>query len=336
MKPTDLAAYLRAFLTHYLPVQRSASPNTVSGWRYAFVLLLRCCQENCGIPLQRLCLEDIDAPRVLAFLDHIESERRGCAQTRNHRLAALHSFFRYVQTQAPEHLAQCRRILAIPRQRTSHQEPTWLSSTALATLLAQPERSTRLGRRDAVLLSVLYDTAARVQELIDLRVRDVHLASPARVRLTGKGRKTRLVPLMSGTAQALGQHLRDEGLDGPASAEAWLFRNQRGGPFSRWGIRHLLKRYSEQARTTCPDLPERITPHTLRHTKAMHLLQAGNPPIIIRDILGHADVGTTEVHARADMEMKRRALEKAPDVVSAPVPRSWQREPELLDWLLSL
>ncbi len=265
MKPTDLAVYLRAFLTHYLPVQRSASPNTVSGWRYAFVLLLRYCQESCGIPVQRLCLEDVDAPRVLAFLDHVESERRGCAQTRNHRLAAPHSFFRYVRTQAPEHLAQCQRILAIPRRRTGHQEPTWLSATALATLLAQPERSTRLGRRDAVRPSVLYDTAARVQELIDLRVRDVHLAAPARVRLTGKGRGTRLVPLMSGTAHALGQHLRDEGLDGPVGAEAWLFRSQRGGPFSRWGIRHLLKRYSEQARTTCPDLPERITPHTLRH-----------------------------------------------------------------------
>ncbi len=229
MKPTDLAIYLRAFLTHYLPVQRSASPNTVSGYRYAFVLLLRYCQESCNIPVQRLSLEDIDAPRVLAFLDYIENERRGCAQTRNHRLAALHAFFRYVQTQAPEHLAQCQRILAIPLQRISHEEPTYLSSTALAALLAQPDRSTRMGRRDAVLLSVLYDTGARVQELIDLRVRDVHLASPAWVRLTGKGRKTRLVPLMSSTARALDQYLRDERLDEPASAEACLFQNQPGG-----------------------------------------------------------------------------------------------------------
>jgi integrase/recombinase XerD len=336
MKPTDLATYLRAFLTHYLPVQRNASPNTISGYRYAFVLLLRYCQESCNISVQRLCLEDIDAPRVLAFLDYIENERRGCAQTRNHRLAALHAFFRYVQTQAPEHLAQCQRILAIPLQRISHQEPTYLSSTALATLLAQPDRSTRRGRRDAVMLSVLYDTGARVQELIDLRVRDVHLASPAWVRLTGKGRKTRLVPLMPSTARALGQYLYDQRLDEPASAEARLFQNQRGGSFSRWGIRYLLKRYSEQARVTCPDLPERITPHSLRHTKAMHLLQVGNPPIVIRDILGHADIESTEVYARADMEMKRRALEKAPGVVDAPARRSWQHEPDLLAWLLSL
>lgn len=267
MKPIDLAVYLRAFLTHYLPVQRNASPNTISGYRYAFVLLLRYCQESCNIPAQRLCLEDIDAPRVLAFLDYIVNERRGCAQTRNHRLAALHAFFRYVQTQAPEHLAQCQRILAIPMQRIGHEEPTYVSSTALATLLAQPDRSTLMGRRDAVLLSVLYDTGARVQERIDLRVRDVHLASPAWVRLTGKGRKTRLVPLMPSTARALSQYLRDERLDEPASAEAWLFHNQRGGSFSRWGIRYLLKRYSEQARGMCPDLPERITPHCLRHYK---------------------------------------------------------------------
>ena len=336
MKPTDLAVYLRAFFTHYLPVQRNASPNTISGYRYAFVLLLRYCQESGNIPVQRLCLEDIDAARVLSFLDHIQSKRRGCARTRNHRLAALHCFFRYVQTQAPEHLTQCQRILAIPLQRTGHQEPTYLSATAVATLLAQPDRSTRNGRRDAVLLSVLYDTGARVQELIDLRVGDVHLASPARVRLTGKGRKTRLVPLMSSTARVLGQYLRDAGLDEPASTETSLFQNQRGGSFSRWGIRYLLKRYADQARATCPDLPERMTPHTLRHTKAMHLLQAGNPPIVIRDILGHADIESTEVYARADMEMKRRALEKASGVVTAPARRSWQREPDLLAWLRSL
>jgi site-specific recombinase XerD len=336
MKPTDLAVYLRAFLTHYLPVQRRASPNTISGYRYTFVLLLRYCEAVCKIPVQRLCLEDIDPARVLAFLDYIQNERGGCAQTRNHRLAALHSFFRYVQTQAPEQVSQCQRILAIPLQRISHEDPTYLSSSALAALLDQPDRSTRTGRRDAVLLSVLYDTGARVQELIDLRVCDVHLASPAWVRLTGKGRKTRLVPLMTNTARALGQYLRDERLDEPASAEAWLFKNQRGGQFSRWGIRYLLKRYSEQARTTCPDLPERITPHTLRHTKAMHLLQAGNPPIVIRDILGHADIESTDVYARADLEMKRRALEKAPDVVNAPARRSWQREPDLLAWLRSL
>jgi len=235
------------------------------------------------------------------------------------------------------HDTQCQRILAIPLQRTIPKEPTYLSSTAMAALLAQPALSTRKGRHDAVLLSVLYDTGARVQELIDLRVCDVHLTSPpARVRLTGKGRKTRLVPLMSRTAHALDQFLQEEGLDDASCAETCLFRNQRSEAYSRWGIRYLVKRYSDQARETCPDLPERITPHSFRHSKAMHLLQAGNPAIIIRDILGHADIESTEVYARADMEMKRRALENAPDVGSVPARRSWQRQPDLLAWLLSL
>jgi len=336
MKPTDFAVCLRAFLTHYLPVQRGASPNTISGYRYAFVLLLRYCEDVAKRPVKQLCLEDLNAELVLAFLDYIENERGACAQTRNHRLAALQSFFRYVQTQAPEHLVQCQRILAIPRRRLSHTDPTYLGASALAALLAQPDRSTRRGRRDAVLLSVLYDTGARVQELIDLRVHDVHLGSPARVRLTGKGRKTRLVPLMPSTARTVGRYLRDEKLDDPARAQTWLFRNQRGGPFSRWGIRYLLRRYSEQARVTCADIPERISPHSLRHSKAMHLLQAGNPAIIIRDILGHVDIQSTEVYARADLEMKRHALEKAPDIANAAPRRSWQREPELLEWLRAL
>jgi site-specific recombinase XerD len=336
MKSTDFALHLRAFLTHYLPVQRNASPNTISGYRYAFILLLRYCETVAKIPMQRLCLADLDPALVLAFLDHIEHERGSCLQTCNHRLAALHSFFRYVQTQAPEYLPQCQRILAIPLRRTSRAEPTYLDVPALATLLAQPNPSTPRGRRDAVLLSVLYDSGARVQELIDLRVCDVHFAAPAWVRLTGKGRKTRLVPLMSRTVRALSQYLREERLDDPTHAERSLFQNQRGEPFSRWGIRYLLKRYSEQARAACPDIPDRITPHSLRHAKAMHLLQAGNPTIVIRDILGHVDIQSTEIYARADLEMKRRALENAPSMANTTPRCSWQREPDLLAWLRSL
>lgn len=336
MKPTDFAVYLRAFLGHYLPIQRNASANTISGYRYAFVLLLSYCQRNCKLPVEDLCLEDVDAQRVLGFLDYIVKERGVSAHTRNHRLAALHSFFRYVQMQSPEHLAHCQRILAIPMQRCSQADPNYLSVTALAALLAQPDRSTRRGRRDAVLLSVLYDTGARVQELIDLRVADVQLSSPALVRLTGKGRKTRVVPLMPSTARSLTQYLSDERLDDTASAEIRLFRNQRGQPFTRWGISYLLRQYANRARTNCPQVPERISPHSMRHTKAMHLLQAGNPTIVIRDILGHVDIQSTEIYARADLEMKRRALENAPQLAAATPTRSWQRESDLMAWLRSL
>src|SRR5258708_232965 len=189
MKPaaTDLAELLQSFLTHYLPIERNASPNTISGYRYAFVLLLRYCQQVRKLPLERLRLQQVDAPLVVDFLDHIEKKRGVGSSTRNHRLAAVHSFFRYVQTQSPEHVALCQRVLAIPLRRVVRADPISLAPPALAALLNQPDQSTRKGRRDVVLLSVLYDTGARVQELIDLRVRDVRVGTSAIVQLTGKG-----------------------------------------------------------------------------------------------------------------------------------------------------
>jgi integrase/recombinase XerD len=333
---TDLADFLRSFLTHYLPIQRSASPNTISGYRYAFLLLLRYCDQIRKLPPERLRLEHIDVPLIVDFLEYIEKKRGVSARTRNHRLAALHSFFRYVQTQAPEHVALCQRVLAIASRRVNRTEPASLSPPALAALLDQPDRSTRKGRRDAVLMGLLYDTGARVQELIDLRVCDVRLDAPAAVRLTGKGRKTRLVPLMRSTVRALTQYLREQELLDPGRGEEWLFRNQRNGRFSRWGIRYLIRQYSERARITCGDYPKRVTPHSMRHSKAIHLLQAGNPTVIIRDILGHADIQSTEIYAKADLEMKRQALEKASGVSSKAASRSWHRKPDLLRWLESL
>lgn len=336
MKPTDFALRLTAFLSEYLPAQRNLSPNTISGYRYAFVLLLRYCRDRRQLRVEQIQLEHLGAPLVVDFLEYLEKERGCSPRTRNHRLAAIHSFFRYLQTEAPEHLAQCQRILAIPLRRISRPEPVYLSTEHLAVLLQQPDRATRAGRRHAILLSVLYDTGARVQELIDLRVGDVRADTPAMVRLTGKGRKIRLVPLMPSTAKVVARYIHEEGLNEPTRADEPLFRNQRGGRFSRWGIRYLLNKYSARARGQCSLLPSKLTPHSFRHTKAMHLLQAGNPAIIIRDILGHADIQSTEIYARADMEMKRKALEKAGSATPPIAPRSWQRAPDLLRWLASL
>ena len=265
MQPTDFAVHLKAYLSHYLPLQRNASDHTISGYRYAFILLLRYCENNCSMSLQRLKIEDIDVSLILAFLDHLIDERQASTSTRNHRLAVVRAFFGYLQTQAPEHWPQCQRVLAIPLQRASQTEPTYLSTTALETLLAQPDRSTPKGRRDAMLLGMLYDTGARVQELIELRVGAVHLAAPARVRLTGKGRKTRLVPLMPTTAAAFGDYLDELSQGMEMNDSTQVFQSQRGGAFSRWGIRHLIKKYSDQARESCPDFPIKITPHCMRH-----------------------------------------------------------------------
>ena len=336
MKPTDLALHLRAFLTDYLPVQRGLSPNTIGGYRYAFVLLLRYCREVRKLRVERLQLEQVDAALVVDFLEHLERERGSCASTRNHRLAAIHSFFRYVQTEDPEKLAHCQRILAVPQRRTIHGEPTYLSAEDLTALLRAPDPSTRAGWRDVVLLTVLYDTGARVQELIDLRVGDVRLDTPAMIRLIGKGRKIRLVPLMANTAKALARYCNEEHLDDATRVEEPLFRNQRGSRFTRWGVQYLIKKYGDTARIARPAFPAKVTPHTLRHTKAMHLLQAGNPAIVVRDILGHADIQSTAIYAKADLDMKRRALEKASGAAPSVKLRSWQQDPDLLRWLQAL
>jgi len=335
MRPTDFAHRLSGFLTQYLSAQRDLSPNTIKAYRDAFVLLLRYCHEGRRLPVERLTLEQFDADLIVDFLAWLERERGCSGQTRNHRLSALHAFFRYVQIEQPERILQCQRILAIPLRRIYPGDPAYLPVESLAAILKQPALATRQGRRDAVLLSVLYDTGARVQELIDLSVRDVRLSTPAQVRLLGKGRKVRIVPLMPSTTALLRDHLHEYGLDGPDRAEDPLFVNRRGGRLSRWGIRYLLAKYTKSARASEPSLPTRITPHTLRHSKAMHLLQCGNPPVVIRDILGHADIQSTQIYAKADLDMKRRALQKAADVTPPLTLPSWPND-GLLPWLRSL
>lgn len=336
MRPTDFATALTKFLGEYLPAQRNVSANTVRAYRDAFALVLRYCRDVLGRRPERVTLDQFDAHFVLKFLQYLESVRASSPATCNHRLAVLHAFFRYLQVEDPKRLLQCQQILAIPTQRCVRKAVDYLSVDDLAAILAVPNLSTAMGRRDAVLLSVLYDTGARVQELIDLSVRDVRIEAPAQVHLMGKGRKARVIPLMKATIDLLVDHKREHHLDGPESLDKPLFCNRRGDRLSRSGVRYILLKYAEIARRTRPTLPPRITPHTLRHTKAMHLLQAGNPLTTVQAILGHADLRTSDIYARADLEMKRRALEKSGTSTVNLSPRSWQKDKGLLEWLRSL
>ena len=336
MKPTDFSVHVTTFLTHYLAAQRNVSPNTIKAYRDVFTLLLRFCRDVRGMAPERLRLEQIDVSLVEGFLDYLERERKSSPRTRNHRLAVLHAFFRYVQAEEPDRMLQCQKILAIPLKRYARPTVGYLSKKVLAEILAQPDLRSRQGRRDAVLLSVLYDTGARVQELIDFSGGDVRLDTPAQVRLMGKGRKMRAVPLMENTVQLLCDHMRENCLDRPEQFDRPLFQNRRGERFSRSGIRYILQKYVRKARNTHPSLNETVSPHTFRHTKGMHLLQSGISLEIIRDFLGHVDVKTTQIYARANLEMKRKALEKISD--SSPVSKipSWQENKNLLEWLHSL
>jgi len=336
MKPTDFSVHVTSFLTHYLAAQRNVSPNTIKAYRDVFTLLLRFCRDVQGIAPERLRVEQIDVSLVEAFLDYLERERKSSLRTRNHRLAALHAFFRYVQAEEPDRMLQCQKILSIPLRRHARPTVAYLSKEELAQILAQPNLRTLAGRRDAVLLSVLYDTGARVQELIDLSVGDVRLDPPEQLRLLGKGRKMRAVPLMQNTAQLLRDHMREKLLDRPEQFNKPLFQNARNQRLSRSGIRYILQKYLVRARSMCPSLNRTVSPHTLRHAKGMHLLQSGISLDMIRDFLGHVDVKTTQIYARANLEMKRNALEKITEPSPLRTIPSWQQNKDLLDWLRSL
>jgi integrase/recombinase XerD len=292
-RPTDFACHLSSFLGDYLPQQRNFSANTIFAYRDTFCLFLRYCRDHQELPAEKLSLKDINAALILDFLQHLRTERNCSVKTTNLRLSALHSFFRYVQIEEPHQISRCQRILAIPTQRCARPAVEFLEPNEIQKILEQPNRSTRQGIRDSTLLAVAYDTAARVQELIDLRVRDVRLSAPAQIRLTGKGNKARAVPILDNTVALLSFYIDAFGLSGVENEKRPLFANRFGNPFSRSGIRYLLNRYVEQARANFPSLRDRVTPHTLRHSKAMHLMHSGNPLAVIAEILGHVDINTS-------------------------------------------
>lgn len=265
MKPTTLSAHISHFLSHYLAGQRNLSPNTIKAYRDVFVLLLRFCRDVKGIPIEKLELEQIDAPLIDAFLDHLQQERHCSIRTLNQRLAAMHAFFRYLQVEEPTLLLQCQRILAIPLRRFVRHEVDYLSKDYLAALLAQPDLKRSDGRRDAVLLSVLYDSGARVQELIDLTAADVRLEAPAQVRILGKGRKVRMVPLMENTTRLLQQYIDENNLALPEQYDRPLFRNKFGNPLTRVGVNYILQKHLQKVRELHPHFKQKVSPHTLRH-----------------------------------------------------------------------
>ena len=269
-------------------------------------------------------------------LEWLEKTRRCIASTRNVRLAAFHSFCRYLQLEFPDYIHQAQQILAIPMKRTKKISVEYLTLDAMKFLLEKPDNSTKEGRRDMVLLSLLYESGARVQELADLKVGDIRTASPSIVKLTGKCEKTRIVPIMKPMAELLKQYLKENNLTEPYTFDYPLFCNRSKDKLTRAGIAYIVKKYADEAIKESPELfPDKFSPHCFRHSKAVHLLQAGVNLVYIRDFLGHVDIQTTEIYARIDGEMKRKALEKSHNVVSDRMPE-WQRNAELMNWLKSL
>ncbi|MBN1841251.1 MAG: tyrosine-type recombinase/integrase [Deltaproteobacteria bacterium] len=336
MKPTDFAKYLTEFLSVYLPSQKNVSKNTVYSYRDTFKLLITYCQEIHNVPTERITVSLLSSEWIVGFLQWIETERKCSISTRNQRLAAIHSFFRYLQAEEPSGLHHFQKIMSIPIKKTRKTTVEYLTPEALKLLLEQPDKHTRKGRRDLTLMSVLYDTGARVQELIDLKVCDVILDSPSVVVLHGKGNKTRRVSIMKNTISLTHSYLTENNLDKQWKNQNPLFSNNQQHQLTREGVAYILAKYAESARKSSTIVPANVKPHIIRHSKAMHLLQAGVNIIYIRDFLGHVDIKTTEIYARADIETKRNAIENAyPDLIDSNLP-DWNKDQELLAWLSRL
>lgn len=334
MKPTDFSYYLTGFLTKYLPDERGVSANTIASYRDTFILFLVFARDRKGIQANRLTLSDITKDMLVEYLDWIETDRNCRVATRNVRLAALHSFFQYLQYQNPDNLLEWQRILAIPVKKTSKQSFNYLTLDGIKLLLTMPDQNTKSGRRDLALLSLMYDTGARVQELIDLTPSYLRFDTPYTIKLVGKGNKARIVPLMEPTVALLRNFMEEHGLLLPYANHYPLFCNKQKERLTRAGVNYILAKYADMARNENSVLiPERLSCHCLRHSKAMHLLQAGVNLVYIRDILGHCSVQTTEIYAKVDSKQKREAIEKAyTDVTPSDMP-AWQQNQDLLAWL---
>jgi site-specific recombinase XerD len=273
---------------------------------------------------------------VVEFLDWLQSEKKCVAATRNNRLAAIHSFLNYVQFHHPDHLFEYQRILSIKAKKHRKESINYLSIDGIRLLLKQPDISTRKGRKDLALLSLMYDTGARVQEMADLTAQDVHVEAPYTIRIMGKGQKVRIVPLLEEQIKILLSYMKENELMSNECRPYPLFFNTRKEKLTRGGITHIVQKYAQSARKKESSLiPIKLSCHSLRHSKAMHLLQAGVNLVYIRDILGHVSIQTTEIYARANSKQKQEAIQKAYVSVSPDINPIWANNDNLMEWLKS-
>lgn len=311
--PASLAPLLEAFFTKRLIGQRKASPHTIAAYRDTFSLLLKFAEKRLGRPPAGLTLEDLPAPFLAAFLDHVESARHCCARSRNLRLSALRSFFRFAALEAPQHAGLIQRVLAIPSKRHVRPVIDFLNREEMVAVLAVPDRTTWIGRRDHAFLLTAMQTGLRLSELTGLTRHDVFLGAGAHVRCVGKGRKERCTPLSRPTVDVLKKWIADD----PTKATSLLFPSARGGRLSADAVQRMVGNRVAIARKTCPSLEKkRVTPHVLRHTAAMELLQAGVDRALIAIWLGHESVETTQLYLDADLAMKETILAKTNPVDS--------------------
>lgn len=333
-KTSELTRVIQSFFQSYLPMERGLSTHTVKSYRDTLKLYLQYLAKKKSCRIESLSLNDLTAKSVLGFLESIEKDRNNGPRTRNQRLAVLKTYFSYLLTQDVTRADQFEKIQHLTSKREPRRPMEYLTEKELRAILESIDRSGFQGIRDYALFLTLYNTGARVQELCDLKVKHLRLHKPAMVILTGKGNKTRNVPLWDTTVQALAAHIDMNS----KSEEDFIFRGKRGDPLSRFGIRYLVQAQVNRAKQLCPSLKtKKIGPHTFRHTTAMHLLQAGVDINVIKTWLGHEDLETTNKYIEIDMKMKESALERiGPKGTGSEIKKILDREKDVLKWLESI
>jgi len=332
-KVSTLALALKGFFLDYLPRQRALSPHTLQSYRDSLKLLLQFTAGLKGDPSQ-LALEQLSVERVTGFLQSLESGRHNRVSTRNVRLSAVHSFFRYVAGQHPEYLQQAQRILSVPFKRTGSREIAHFDFEEIQAVLKAIDDDVGNGCRDLALLSLMFNTGARVSEIVGLQTGDLRLVGPCTVLLKGKGSKERTCPIWSETAGLLQRLIERNNL--ASSQSAPVFLNERGTRLTRFGARLILNKYVEKAALQRPSLKrKRLHPHSMRHSTALHLLRSGVDLSTIAHWLGHASINTTNKYISIDLEAKREALAKAKPLLKHHA-RKWRQDPDLIAWLKAL
>jgi len=336
MNKTDLlGAWVRRFLLEHVVTERNLARNTQRSYRDTLCLLLPFAGRKAGKPLDRLAVTDISADLVRAFLLHLEKSRGCGVATRNQRLAAIHSLARFVTERSPEHVAWCAELRAIPFKKATQATIPYLEQPEIEALLAAPDQGGVLDRRDYAMLLVLYNSGARADEAAQLVIADLDLPrgsakGPATVKLMGKGSKVRRCPLWAKTAEELKRLVADR------AAGERVFLNRCGQPITRFGVHAMVRRWARRITTQFPSLAKkRVSPHTIRHTTATHLLRAGIDINTIRSWLGHVSVDTTNIYAEIDLQTKARALAQC-EITKTTSRRRWREDPDLMAFLRRL
>lgn len=337
MAKSSIATPIRSFFDQHMLAQRGLSSHTVLAYRDTMKLFLEFASLHNKKSCTDLFLEDLTAKVVCSFLEHLEHVRKNSIPTRNARLAAIHSFFQYLASTDPRHIGHAQSVLGVPFKRQAHRAPEYLEKNEILKIFSEIDIRKPSGLRDDALLRLLYNTGMRAQELVDLNVTYLRFSRPYHVLIFGKGRKERTCPLWKETVSALRGYLKERSSAGDQAEP--LFVNNEGNRLTRFGVRYIISHRVAEAAKVCPSLlTRRVTPHTFRHTTAMHLLQSNIDLNMIRSWLGHASIETTNGYVEIDLEMKRKTLKSCEKLIPKQGKRgpSWKRNNDILSWLSSL